>query len=519
MKFGDKYELVKSVAAGPVETFVAKDIRRGELVLVHILECGEQKTNQPTIQWVMEAFRGIAPEPAGVVLEAGRYSGTLYAYLVTQLPEEAALLSWVERYEACAQETQEIATPLPVSTKDYDSPTADLAAGEPSPSAGTFTRAFGGFGLQADSPLGSNPSTGSAMGSEAHQLRPESRPSVDTLGVRIEPDREAAGKAQPATPAPTAAGSFPNDFKSTEVPAGEMGPVIKPNSGKPGEFTSFFQSPFAGGQPSEPITPLSQKPSPPRKVIGEFTATFGPPMNWNQEQAPGSGGSGRGALNEGHGEFARSFDLDRTSKAPDNLEPHISTGPSEPAGGTWQTIREPARDSFLAPSVPIPSAPVAPPLPAVPVIESRAPVIERASSSSGATQVFSRPGAKPEITEPEFPSGPGEYTRVFSAPQQPMNANVPISAVSTPAASMPAASLPNFPALVPPPAPPLFHAPALPAPALPAIAKPAFGVPPKPKVDLPETPKPTLSYWPLILTLTVLFFLAALLVVYFALKH
>jgi hypothetical protein len=32
-------------------------------------------------------------------------------------------------------------------------------------------------------------------------------------------------------------------------------------------------------------------------------------------------------------------------------------------------------------------------------------------------------------------------------------------------------------------------------------------------------PEPSVSYWPLILTLTVLFFIAALLVLYFVLKH
>jgi len=52
------------------------------------------------------------------------------------------------------------------------------------------------------------------------------------------------------------------------------------------------------------------------------------------------------------------------------------------------------------------------------------------------------------------------------------------------------------------------------APARPKLAVPA--APKAPKVGLPEPP---VSYWPLILTLTVLFFIAALLVLYFALKH
>lgn len=52
------------------------------------------------------------------------------------------------------------------------------------------------------------------------------------------------------------------------------------------------------------------------------------------------------------------------------------------------------------------------------------------------------------------------------------------------------------------------------APAMPRMAAPAA---PKPgKVAIPE---PTVSYWPLILTLTVLFFIAVLLVLYFVLKH
>jgi hypothetical protein len=62
-------------------------------------------------------------------------------------------------------------------------------------------------------------------------------------------------------------------------------------------------------------------------------------------------------------------------------------------------------------------------------------------------------------------------------------------------------------------------------PALPAIAPPpipAISVPAPPK--LPKAPKGAIpeapvSYWPLILTLTVLFFVAVLLVLYFVLKH
>jgi hypothetical protein len=52
------------------------------------------------------------------------------------------------------------------------------------------------------------------------------------------------------------------------------------------------------------------------------------------------------------------------------------------------------------------------------------------------------------------------------------------------------------------------------------MPKVAIPPPPKaPKLDKVVIPEPPVSYWPLILTLTVLFFIAVLLVLYFALKH
>lgn len=63
--------------------------------------------------------------------------------------------------------------------------------------------------------------------------------------------------------------------------------------------------------------------------------------------------------------------------------------------------------------------------------------------------------------------------------------------------------MPSLPAIAPPP--------------LPAIAAPAL--PKMPKAPKVEIPAPPVSYWPLILTLTVLFFVAVLMVLYFVLKH
>ena len=147
MKFAEKYELLESLTTGAVETFFANDKVRGERVLVHILRCDPRKPNQPTVQWVLEAFRRVAPEPTGLVLEAGPYSGTLYAYLVTKLPDEAELRVWVLQYEARPRDTQEIPTPVPSRAPDTAAPAADVAPKQSSPAAGPVTQLLRSFEL------------------------------------------------------------------------------------------------------------------------------------------------------------------------------------------------------------------------------------------------------------------------------------------------------------------------------------------------------------------------------------
>src|SRR6202790_3530463 len=158
MKFGEKYELLESLTTGGVETFVANDKVRGERVLVHILECEAQKPNQPTVQWVLEQFRHIAPDPAGLVLETGRYSGTLYAYLVTKMPDDAALQKWVQLYRAQGRDTQDAPAPPAKPTPESEFPTADMTAKEPSRVPGSVTQLFREFDAAAKPAASSVPS-------------------------------------------------------------------------------------------------------------------------------------------------------------------------------------------------------------------------------------------------------------------------------------------------------------------------------------------------------------------------
>jgi hypothetical protein len=119
MKFANKYELFEAVTRGRVETFVSKELASGARVLFHIFEAPEQKPDQPTVQWVVESFRTVAPRPPGLVVEAGRYSGTTYAYLVTKFADDAALQRWIQSYESFVVKPRELATePQAISPED-----------------------------------------------------------------------------------------------------------------------------------------------------------------------------------------------------------------------------------------------------------------------------------------------------------------------------------------------------------------------------------------------------------------
>jgi hypothetical protein len=100
MTFADKYEIVEAVARGRIETFVARKVSTDQRVLVYVFEGREQRPEEPTVQWVLESFRALAPSPPELVVETGRYNGTSYAYLVTKLPDRAVLQEWLRSYQA-----------------------------------------------------------------------------------------------------------------------------------------------------------------------------------------------------------------------------------------------------------------------------------------------------------------------------------------------------------------------------------------------------------------------------------
>jgi hypothetical protein len=131
----------------------------------------------------------------------------------------------------------------------------------------------------------------------------------------------------------------------------------------------------------------------------------------------------------------------------------------------------------------------------------------------GATRAFSRPGSEPIPAQPEIPSGPSPYTQIISAVKLRPGAEAAErqgDAAASPAAGAKfAAPMPKIPAMTAPPLPP--------PPAVPKIAARAAAA--ISKVPKGTAPQPPVSYWALVLTLTVLFSIAVLLVLYFVLKH
>jgi hypothetical protein len=540
MEFSEKYELMESLTTGAVESFAAKNKTRGERVLVHILQCEPQKPNQPTVQWVLEAFRKVAPEPAGVVLETGRYSGTTYAYVVTTLPDDAALRAWVERYNAqnlVTQdlEPQEIEAPV-AEYRDSKNPVSEipnaLPAVKPPPQVPVqFTQIFRELDSQSKHAAPAPPVA------EANATR--GGPSLPTdLPARPMPNFEerfpsavhAAPKWDqlPRTPAAanedhglgSSAPKVVPDFPAKNAPA-ESGASVN-SAAKPGEFTNFWQGPFRVDGPAEvPIS--SSSPLDAQKKPGEFTQMFQrgaltpetpvfPPTA--PEQNPSRSGMTGWAT---HSEIMAQMAKEAAPVAP------------LPANEGTPMVAPPAKESQAArmPAVALPQ-PVIPPLIAVsPVFPVPAPVPPKPVAipvvppipSSDATSAFRSAASEPVVAPAQVREGPGAYTRIISVKQTTAEDVEPAEEQAAPKLpSFAAPSKPAMPAMAAPPLPKIPPAPKLTPPPVKAPKAPKLGAP---KLDAPklDVPKPPVSYWPMVLTLTVLFFVAVLLVLYFVLKH
>lgn len=361
-------------------------------------------------------------------------------------------------------------------------------------SPGSFTREFMGLAAEpTPKPSAPAPATPkSEPGSFTREFMAFSQPA---------PQSEKPAEFSAPKPAGSPATSFDNIFGKPPASPAE---AEDPKAG-PGEFTRFFQDPFEHpAAPAKPIAMPDITTAPPQKQAGAFTQMFGPgdlkaaaspPAIEDQGAAPGS--------------FTQIFG-------------DVSGGKPSPLGSSTLDANPPARPSMFDP-VPAPPAPTVPaPDPFRPAISStpvaqpvnpffsptpspQPPAANPFASRPGsvdATNVFRAPTADAPPVEP-VRSGPSEFTMFLSKSQ--LDASL---AAERGVAPPPVAAPPP-----PPPAPFQFTPP--PPPAMPKA--PAVKMPKMP--GLADAPKPPASIWPLVTVLVALFAIAAMLVMYFALKH
>ncbi len=507
MKFTEKYELLQTLTTGVVETFVANDKVRGEQVLVHIVECPAQKPDQTTAEWVLEAFRRQAPEPPGSVLETGKYTSPKYGYVVMKATDETAVRKWVRRYEVQVDETRE--------TKAQALKTEISAAAEP-PAAPIIAK-------QSEQPPASMTQLFRDFDSLAKSKASESAPSDFSIPKPAPSILAGESGVHAATPWDAATARFPSESNEAPVPAPPV--ALKPvapepvtftgkQSSKPGEFTSFFQGPFQGDKPADVPGFSSQPVEPPKKNVGEFTALFG------HSNTPGPTPPVSGNVSEPS--FTGMFRDMGTSQPVFNAPPPVHGGvippPSQPLA-TTPPVNAPSLPDpvFIAPTpvvTPAPPAPSNPPFPSFPV---ERPAAGRSTSlpGDGATGAFMRPAAEPAPAPVEAPAGPSPYTQIISRPKYVEPEDEAPASPASGGGQFAAPPLPKIPGAAPPPKPKMPPVPKLAPPPVPKIKPPA--APKLPKVDAPSPPP--VSMWPLIVTLTVLFFLAVILVLYFVLRR
>lgn len=517
MKFSEKYELLESLTTGAIETFVANDKVRGERVLVHIVECAPQNSDQTTAEWALESFRKLAPEPPGPILETGKYSPPKYAYVVIKPADEAAAKAWVRRYELQAEETKE--TKVHTLKREISAPVAtapitpSVEAKEPPQAAGSMTQLFRDYDSLAKS-KSPYPATPLDL--------PSMKPTPSTVlpgesGLHAAPAWEPA-RTKPVVP------STERPFAAPPIPSGPIAPdssaVVSRNAAKPGEFTSFFQGPFRGDGASD-MPPLSSQPmEPPKKTVGDFTALFGqasPPS----AAAPAPPGTAEPSFTS---IFKDMGTPQPTFNAAPQMQEAVVPPPAPPVASVPPLNVTPLPDPVFVAPKPIPAmTPTPSPTPAIPqfpgaAVERPSPARMPSVAGESATGAFMHPKAEPAPVRVEEPSGPSPYTQIISRPKQsdPNEAEGGQATAANPGAGKFAApSMLKIPGAVPPPLPRMPPPPRVAPPAIPKMKAPP--APKAPKIDTPAPPP--VSMWPLIITLTVLFFLAVILVLYFVLRH
>ena len=504
MNLADRYELSESVTTGAVETFPARDIVTGEPVLVHVFESAATRpSNVPTIQWVLEAFERIAPPPKELVVNAGRYAGTAFVYLVTKLPGPNSLQEWIESYSRYGSGTKEIARipktesvrqpqQAPPTTIDKGQETTAMPVFSIEPAVRPSTPNAEAFNRATDSSEQTRPPTGTFTSLFISNFN-----KGDFAGTAGTPQEPGTSFTEQLSTGPSPRATSALDLGAPS----ETGAT--PDAGT-GDFTKFFKGPFSGEPSLDTPKNLSLTTPAPVATVGEFTRTFGPVAS-NGDLVPAETPVG--------GDTERLSLTQILAQPPTRPEepPPLSPERSFPPAFEQKTIGVPPREVTEGLNA-VDRGLLRAPAHFAPLPGPEPPIVRENSATVGfdkdnATRLFS---SFARHQEEALPAGPSEYTRVIARPIPPPEPAIEQSSAG--ARPQPSVSVPAL-SMAMPPQPPM-HIPGMqPTPPV-SLAPPAVKPP-----QLPPAPKPATSYWPLILGMTVLFFMAVLLVMYFVLKH
>lgn len=504
MNLADRYDLSESVTTGAVETFPARDILTGEQVLVHVFESAATRpANVPTIQWVLEAFKRVAPPPKELVVNAGRYAGTAFVYLVTKMPDPNSLQEWIEAYGRYGLGSKEIAPipkdecvqqpqlQVPSTTMDNEQETTEMPvlSIEPAVRAPT-TKAANPEAVNraADNPESTRTRTGTFT-----SLFISNFGKGDFAGTAATPEQPRSITEQLST-GPSTHATSALDLGNPPATA------VAPDAGT-GDFTKFFKGPFSGEPSLDTPKNLSVTTPVPVATVGEFTRTFGS-VTRNDEIQPVDASL--------HGDTERLSLTQILAQPPTRPEEPPPPAQSFPVFEPKPTDTRPRDVPDGLDAVKLESRPGAAHFAPLPGPEP--PIVRESSATVGfekdnATRLFSSSARQQDVA---LPVGPSEYTRVIARPTLPPEPEIEQSPAG--ARPQPSVSVPPVSMALPPPPP--MHIPGMPPTPPVSVAPPAVKIP-----QVPPVPKPPFSYWPLILGMTVLFFMAALLVMYFVLKH
>jgi hypothetical protein len=374
----ERFELLDLDRDDGVKTFAAREISTGRPVKVHLFV----RADAPIQVALLKAIDRLPDAERPRIIERGKHDGTPYV-VTDRLADYPGLSEWVQATGHAAK-PKKPALEIAGAWKLPAQPVAPPPAASPKPGApSSLNQQFAELFPTAERPI----------------LPPE---------TVLQPPPPAPKAPPPAAPVlanePThQPGEFTRMFQAPAAPV--KSPAAPPPAGivsvapaapakkEPGEFTRMFQAPAAPPPPPSPASPSG--PSDFERFF-ETPAPAGPMPQSPAVQQPltpqAPGGSGHNKA----GEFTRMFG--KAGMAAPPAAPAAPPSPQEP--GEFTRMFQAPAVPMTQPGVTTPAAPSPPPV-------------------SGPAPNFSAPAPSP-VPPPAVPkaSGPGEYTRQFSAPAQ-----------------------------------------------------------------------------------------------------